>query len=843
MRLFCNFAFPSWTMKRKINFIFFLCFLFLVFCSRNNFAQNITLQFASTINPICNGIDCDYNGPSILINEIMLSPNYGDGSIYGSASGLTTEGEWIELYNPDNCNSVDISCYFLGNNSRDGGVDYSAGFLIPPNTVVPPQGFCIIRGVLAPAVPSQLLVANGGKTVEIVLNSSMASRICLGGGTRLWFPNAGGWFAFYDKFGVPQDAISWNSTSNSCMTCLPCNPGPIGPCNYSGSLASYTSIPANRKTYITSGAPSQGYSYRRIPDGGNWVIDQPVTPTMGNCNTICNPPPVITCIGTATVSPSGGVPPYTYKWNDVMNQTTQTAIGLCEGNYCVTVTDIQNHTATGCVLVKNKTLQLNATVNSPVCEGSNVQLNVTTLPSNSNDVYSWTGPNNFQSSSTAVAMNNVTTTMSGEYVVLVTDSNQCVGKDTVLLTVNPNPVILVTPSSATICKGDGLTLTAVGGVTYTWANLTGTGATQTVFPAVATTYNVTGTDANTCSSTAQASIEVTDISVVVSPATPTICLGDQVILSASSSGTGAAYMWNNGNTTSAINVSPQATTLFSVTATDGNGCKDSAFVTVQVNAIPNVNFSAMPLEGCIPLHVSFSNLSDPGSCLWNFGDGQTSVIADATHTYNGSGYFNVSLTVTAGGCDSTHSKTAYIYVYPKPVSGFIPSESIVPEDDPYVKFTDMSQGATSWQWDFGTGISTDVTDVQNPEFIFPAIGTYYVRQFVKNSFGCSDSTSKKIIVKPLETLYFPNAFTPNGDGLNEEFSPFGNSMETEGYELVIYNRWGEQVFYTQNINVSWKGDSMSDPGKILPGGVYIYLARINFSGVVKIYKGVVTLVH
>lgn len=830
-------------MKRKFYLFFFLYIVFFVSDTAKLFAQNVTLQLSSAVNTICNGTGCDYNGPSILINEVMLSPYNGDGSIYGTVSGLITEGEWIELYNPDQCNSVDISCYFLGNNASDGGVDYAAGFLIPQNTVVPPQGFCVIRGILAPAVPSQLLVSNGGKTVEIVLNSSLSSRICLGGGTRLWFPNAGGWFAFYDKFGVPQDAISWNSTFNSCMTCQPCNPGPIGACNYSGPLASYDNIPATRKTYINSGAPAMGYTYNRIPDGGSWLINQAAVPTMGNCNTTCNPPPVITCNGSASVSASGGNPPYTYKWNDVMNQTTQTAHGLCQGTYCVTVTDSQNHTATGCVIVKNFSLQVSATTNTPACQDEDVVINASYTPANANDEFSWTGPGGFQSTNLLHTFSNALPTISGQYILSVTDSNQCFGRDTVFLTVHPTPVITVSPLSAVICKGESVQVTASGGVTYNWPGIISSGAVQVLNPATSTNYTVTGTDVYGCSSTAQVNIDVVDPSVSISPTDPAVCFGDNIQLTATSSGNGISYLWSTGSTSSAIIVAPEVFTQYSVIATDANGCTDTSLVAVNVKPVPKVEFAATPTEGCIPLDVQFVNLSDSGNTLWAFGDGTVSSENDPTHTYNGSGYFSVSLRVTSAGCDSTLVKMAYIYVYPKPIAGFIPSENNVPEDKPKVSFTDLSQGATSWFWDFGTDNPSDVTDIQNPEFTFPGTGTYRVWQFVKNSFGCRDSTHKRIIVKPLETIYFPNAFTPNGDGINEEFVLFGNSMDPDDFELIIYNRWGEQVFYTQNINTPWKGDSMSDPGKILSGGVYIYTARINFDGVIKIHKGIVTLLH
>ncbi|MBQ6071354.1 MAG: gliding motility-associated C-terminal domain-containing protein [Bacteroidales bacterium] len=325
-------------------------FLLYMLLGKPAYSQPLTGTISTYVNKDCMGRGCEYNGPTILINEIMLMPSIVyDGSIVGQQFGQTnpSQGEWIELYNPHKCEAADISCYFLGNNAHDvsGGdiwnytfEDYPGGFSIPPGTVVPPQGFAIIRGVNAPAVPANLLVANGGNVVEVEVNS----RYCFGGGNRLWFPNAGGWFAFYDQNGVPQDAVSWTINDNaSCFSCQPCIPS-VSDCGYNGTLASYNQIPSNRKNQISTNQPTENLSLRRIPDGGNWAVNQPAAATYGTCNSTCENPPIITCNGTAVVHVSGGTPPYTYRWNDTLHQTTDSAVGLCMGDYSVLV-----HDATG----------------------------------------------------------------------------------------------------------------------------------------------------------------------------------------------------------------------------------------------------------------------------------------------------------------------------------------------------------------------------------------------------------------------------------------------------------------------------------------------------------------
>ena len=101
----------STLLKSKL-VVFLCCFLMMPAA----FGQ-MTANIITTSNTNCNGTGCNYSGPSILINEIMLCPTTGDGSSYGSSS--TQRGEWIELYNPDLCQSIDISCYYLGNNTSE----------------------------------------------------------------------------------------------------------------------------------------------------------------------------------------------------------------------------------------------------------------------------------------------------------------------------------------------------------------------------------------------------------------------------------------------------------------------------------------------------------------------------------------------------------------------------------------------------------------------------------------------------------------------------------------------------------------------------------------------------
>ena len=442
---------------------------------------NITCSSTKIDKTQCGGSPCNYSGPTILINEVMLMPNSNDGCIYGtSTSGC--EGEWIELFNPDACNAIDISCYYLGNNAYDGGTFspdyYGGGFALPVGTIVPPLGFAVVRGQNATAVPSTLLVQNGGNTVEIVINNN-TSRVCIDGGDRLWFPNLGGWFAFYDENGVPQDAITWKDPNNlnfnltEYNTALANNPClPNTSCAFSGTLASYNAIPNTNKTLINTGSTTQGQSYRRVPDGGSWSTNSSGNPTIGNCNSTCVTPPTVTCDGKATVTVTGGTGSFSYIWDN--GCITASVNDLCEGTHYVTVTDINNGAT--CVSEVNILDPLppssDFTITTNVCIGENA----TAVPDENlpNATYTWNFDGGTSNSGASSISKDVNFPAEGNYTVSLSIVNNNCPSDTTEKDVNvyPKPTSDFIASRIEICTGDtaliNYTGTASPAATYNW---------------------------------------------------------------------------------------------------------------------------------------------------------------------------------------------------------------------------------------------------------------------------------------------------------------------------------------------------------------------------------------
>lgn len=802
------------------------CFTFFLatICSLALSAQGLSVSVTGTINTDCIGQGCFYNGPTILINEVMLSPTSYDGSMVGSAYHTSGEGEWIELYNPHKCDSVDISCYFLGNNAYDNTYqvgNWGGGFVIPPGTVVPPQGFAMIRGSRAPAVPAELLVQNGGNVVEVIINSNY----CLGsGGGRLWFPNAGGWFAFYDANGVPQDAISWCSQTNCCMSCPPCNPM-ASECGYTGPLASYNEIPASRQNYITSLNPEYylGQSFRRMPDGGAWQ-SSPAYPTYATCNDVCADPPVITCNATATATVSGGTPPYTYQWNDANLQTTSTAVGLCAGTYHVTVTDANLVTTIGEVTIVNYEPPVSHSNYVNCLSDSSVILSGLPLGGEYTGAYVDNNSEFFFNDSAAIY----------EMAYTISDTNGCTATADFTITVNPEyfPVFYDTICQHETYSGYGFTLTAAQ--TATAGDQTLTAPLQsisqcdsivTLYLTVLPTDEVTidtaiceGTDFDAygfqfaasdlpvglrqeqriftnifgCDSTVNLNLEVHPVYDIVQ--NENLCRGN---------------IYNSFGFLLDPDTMELGEHTFVHAGTSSLGC-DSVF-TLIINILPineTIFYDTICQYETYALHG------------FNLSQEENSVSGEYTYIHN---------LQNAYGCDST--VILHLAVPSNPPIDFVsnPERILLSEggEIQFINLTDMSgvlPGETfTWQWDFGDGASENSTDM-NMAHTYDTWGEFLVSLILHSSNGCESSVEHYVYVDA--DLIFPNVMTPNGDGVNDVFAIKNLNPELPNV-LTIYNRWGKKVFEMENYQTYIKDDVLYNPETAFRGednsdGVYYY---------------------
>ncbi len=623
--------------------------------------------------------------------------------------------------------------------------------------------------------------------------------------------------------------------------------------------------------------PSGGlapYTYAWSPSGGNAATATglcagtytcAVTDASGCATTvsftITAPPPIVLAStsvgascnqtnGSATVTPSGGTGPYDFVWTDASNTVLQTANNVAgantlnnigTGTYNVLVTDANNCLSSISVIVSGApggitSVMTNAAV---VCFGD---CNGTATAT----VSGGTGPYTYQWSANAANQTTITATnlCVGTYTVNYSDVNNCSGTDTVTVTGPTQVTATIVAAPATICIGQSSTLTATPaggsgvGYTYVWSPV-GTGTTQSVSvsPIVTTTYTVVATDGNGCPG-APVTITVTvnppvNVTLLANPSP--VCIGSPSTLTATpNGGNGGPYTYSwlpvgtAGNTITA-NVSPTVTTTYTVIISDGcTTPNDSAFVTVTINPAPIVTFTGTPLTGCAPLNVSFTNTTAGSTnCLWDFGDNSTSVNCGpiVSHTYLSPGCYDVSLTITdATGCIGTLMLPNYVCVDANVLAQFSASPQPTNIFNTHINFTDQSTGAPiTWTWYFGT---LDSAFVQNPTYNFPsdASGCYDVVLIANNAANCPDSDTMQVCIDPDYVIYFPNAFTPDGDGINEGFIGVGEGIKK--YEMWVFDRWGNQLYYTDDINKPWNGTVEGKSGQICQEDVYVWKATV-----------------
>ena len=471
------------------------------------------------------------------------------------------------------------------------------------------------------------------------------------------------------------------------------------------------------------------------------------------------------------------------------------------GSYNITlvITDDNGTDDTTVTLVVNPqpVVVANATATS-VCMGTSV-----TLTGSGAANYSWdNGVND------GVAF---TPTATATYTVTGTDGNGCQNIDAITVTVNncTQPTASFTTSSNSICIGNSITFTdnstGMGITNWNWTFNGGTPSTANTQGSHTIAFDTSGTfninlqitDANGVDDTT-ISITVNPLPVVVVNATATsICDGDTVTLS----GSGATnYSWDNG-VNDGVAFVPTATTTYTVTGTDGNGCQNTDVVTVTVNNCtqPTASFTTSAINICAGQTITYVDNSIGGITSWNWTfNGGTPNTANTqgshTVTYFTAGTFNVTLQVSnSNGVDDT---VMTVIVNPKPQVTFLTTDDNCKESTGnIIGIVTVGSYPITFNWNNG---STDST-LSNL-----VAGTYSV--LITDNNGCMNTG--QVVINDLQEgcdyfVYVPNVFSPNGDGNNDIFYVRGKGIRSMNIE--IYNRWGNKVFESSNIADGWDG--------------------------------------
>lgn len=281
-------------------------------------------------------------------------------------------------------------------------------------------------------------------------------------------------------------------------------------------------------------------------------------------------------------------------------------------------------------------------------------------------------------------------------------------------------------------------------------------------------------------------------------------------------------------------------------ATDSNECKDTLTKDIVWYPVPPLLIiQPSKFLACAPGEISFLNLSDPindeYTINWNFGDGTTANEISPVHVFDDPGVYSVDLEIISPiGCITEKSYPNWITVEEKPTANF----SFTPENPNVfnrdVEFTDLSIDSEKQQWNFNNEY---VSLEKNPSYTFQDTGLYEIRLIAFHETGCPDTIIKYLDIEPLVDYFMPNAFTPNGDGNNDEFKGKGYIEGLKDFQMSIWNRWGEQVFASNDPYKGWNGRKNNN-GEMAPQGVYVWELRyIGPRGGDESIKGHVTLLR
>ena len=436
------------------------------------------------------------------------------------------------------------------------------------------------------------------------------------------------------------------------------------------------------------------------------VASATATPTA--CNGSSN--------GTATATATGGTAGYTFLWSD--GQTNATAINLAAATYTVTATDSQGCTATATATVAEPTpVTVSATGINPLCNAAdNGAATATATGGTPSYIYLWSNGN---------ANANATNLIANTYTVTTTDSQGCTATTNITL-VEPTPLTATNTSTDPLCNGatDGTaSVTAAGGTpnyTYFWTNGQ---SSQTTTSIAAGNVSVTVTDANGCTTTANATLAEPPLLSAVVSATDPICNAgaDGSATAIPSGGTPTyTYAWNNAQTD--VTATNLTANTYTVTVTDLNGCTTVANGTLNQPAALTVSINGT-LDFCAGFDTDLTASNGFVNYAWSNGDdGQTITVATA-------GTYTVTAT-NVNGCTATANTTLIQNANPTPtISGDL----------------DFCFGAST-TLNAPAGFSTYLWSTQEntPSIATNAAGAYSVT--VTDANGCTGTTSATVVV-------------------------------------------------------------------------------------------------
>lgn len=567
--------------------------------------------------------------------------------------------------------------------------------------------------------------------------------------------------------------------------------------------------------------------------------------------------PVVNATGTivclnqqASLSCTTSTDVASYYWTGPLNYTSTvqnpsilSATNNTPVNYTIIVSAQNNCTAQAVVTLSTHALPPVVSTQTLICKNQPF-----IIQASGASTYTWSGPLGNLSGPT-VNISNVNAGSVGTYTVIGQDINTCTNIATASIDTLSLPH--VTALGATVCIGQSAILNGFGAVNYFWQGPVGYTSTlanahiNNANSSITQIYTVTGTALNSCTHVAYANLDTYPLPLPTFTAPSRVCFGSNILLQG---GGAQTYTWTgpynyySGN----INVLiPVYNNLqqgnYTLSVTDVLGCKNDTTVYIKVDPLPvgtlvsdNSNNFCIPY--CSEFRLKSSSVSPVVNTIWTFNKEIVSSESFSICIAKPTGNTVIGTFTDAVGCSNTISfalpanpkpQADYLFTPEKPVEGIDP-----------VLFNDNSTGdkLTAWNWYFVTNKGYQ-SENRNTSYLFDNAGTYPIALVVSNTWGCADTIVKNIFVENDFTLFVPNMFTPNGDGMNDTFQPKGRGITK--YNLAIYNRWGDQIFQTGDFGTGWNGQVN---GSDSADGIYVWkINAVDTKGKIKDLTGHITL--
>lgn len=400
------------------------------------------------------------------------------------------------------------------------------------------------------------------------------------------------------------------------------------------------------------------------------------------------------------------------------------------------------------------------------------------------------------------------------YTVSGTDKDGCPYITTQTVNVYISPTLSVTGPTV-ICPGYQVKLKGEGANTYSWSSGYMIPMNTVIQWQPSVTYTLWG-NSNGCVKTKTVTVLLKKPDVFITGGDATVCAGTPVSYTASGT---RDYYWSNGTYENTVTIIPTVTKVYTVQGMDKVGCTNTATVLITIQAQPAIvdfSYKSPVCERTRTIDPVPSGNFNAGG-IYSSAELDVDSLTGQLNTFaSTSGTYQVNYALAAKGCTAAGKSSATLAIIPLPQL-VMPSLTRV---DPGGSLPLPVSGAMSYTWEpaeylscvnCDSPVSTPYKDIQ-----------YCVRAEL-NSCLTQSCVEIKIVCDTTADYSLPNAFTPNGDGLNDAFCLQGWSSCTENFRMMIFNSWGEKVFESSEPGFCWDG---SYQGKLLDAGVFAYVASV-----------------